>query len=59
MKGRTSFVIAHRLSTIKNSDLILVMNQGDIVEQGTHDELLAKGGFYADLYNSQFDEEEE
>ena len=59
MKGRTSFVIAHRLSTIKNSDLILVMNGGDIVEQGTHDELLAKGGFYADLYNSQFDEEEE
>ena len=59
MKGRTSFVIAHRLSTIKNSDLILVMNGGDIVEQGTHKELLAKGGFYADLYNSQFDEEEE
>ena len=59
MKGRTSFVIAHRLSTIKNADLILVMNQGDIVEQGTHEELLAKGGFYADLYNSQFDEEEE
>ena len=59
MKGRTSFVIAHRLSTIKNSDLILVMNQGDIVEQGTHEELLAKGGFYADLYNSQFDETEE
>lgn len=59
MKGRTSFVIAHRLSTIKNSDLILVMNQGDIVEQGTHEELLAKGGFYAELYNSQFDEEEE
>ena len=59
MKGRTSFVIAHRLSTIKNSDLILVMNQGDIVEQGTHEELLAKGGFYADLYNSQFDEAEE
>ena len=59
MKGRTSFVIAHRLSTIKNSDLILVMNQGDIVEKGTHEELLAKGGFYADLYNSQFDEAEE
>ena len=58
MKGRTSFVIAHRLSTIKNADLILVMNHGDIVEQGTHEELLAKGGFYADLYNSQFDEEE-
>ena len=54
MKGRTSFVIAHRLSTIKNSDLILVMNQGDIVEQGTHEELLAKEGFYANLYNSQF-----
>lgn len=57
MKGRTSFIIAHRLSTIKNADLILVMNQGDIVEQGTHEELLAKNGFYADLYNSQFDEE--
>lgn len=59
MKGRTSFIIAHRLSTIKNADLILVMNNGDIVEQGTHEELLAKGGFYSDLYNSQFDEEEE
>lgn len=58
MKGRTSFIIAHRLSTIKNADLILVMNHGDIVEQGTHEELLAKKGFYADLYNSQFDEEE-
>ena len=56
MKGRTSFIIAHRLSTIKNADLILVMNHGDIVEQGTHEELLAKNGFYADLYNSQFDE---
>ncbi len=54
MKGRTSFIIAHRLSTIKNADLILVMNQGDIVEQGTHEELLEKQGFYADLYNSQF-----
>ena len=56
MKDRTSFVIAHRLSTIKNSDLILVMKDGDIIESGTHDELLKKGGFYADLYNSQFDE---
>ena len=55
MKGRTSFVIAHRLSTIKNSDLILVLKDGDVIESGTHDELLAKGGFYADLYNSQFD----
>jgi len=59
MQGRTSFIIAHRLSTIKNADLILCMNNGDIVEQGNHEELLAKGGFYADLYNSQFDEEEE
>ena len=59
MKGRTSFIIAHRLSTIKNADLILVMNHGDIVEQGTHEELLAKNGFYADLYNSQFEVEEE
>ena len=55
MEGRTSFVIAHRLSTIKNADLILFMKDGDIVEQGTHEELLAKGGYYADLYNSQFD----
>ena len=55
MKGRTSFIIAHRLSTIKNADLILVMNDGDIIEQGTHEELLAKNGFYANLYNSQFD----
>ena len=54
MKGRTSFIIAHRLSTIKNADLILVMNEGDIIEQGTHEELLEKGGFYASLYNSQF-----
>ncbi len=59
MKGRTSFIIAHRLSTIKNADLILVMDHGDIVEQGTHEKLLAKGGFYEKLYNSQFDEEEE
>ena len=58
MKGRTSFIIAHRLSTIKNADLILVMNHGDIVEQGTHEELLAQNGFYADLYNSQFEIEE-
>lgn len=56
MSGRTSFVIAHRLSTIKNADLILVMKEGDIIESGTHDELLAAGGFYADLYNSQFAE---
>ena len=56
MKGRTSFVIAHRLSTIKDADLILVMRDGDIVEQGTHEELLAKNGFYADLYNSQFED---
>ncbi len=54
MKDRTSFVIAHRLSTIRNADLILVMNQGTIIEQGTHDELMAKGGFYENLYNSQF-----
>ncbi len=54
MKGRTSFVIAHRLSTIRDADLILVMNHGSIVEKGTHKELLAKNGFYADLYNSQF-----
>jgi len=58
MKGRTSFIIAHRLSTIRNADLILCMNNGDIVEQGTHDELLAAGGFYANLYNSQFEVEE-
>ena len=54
MHGRTSFIIAHRLSTIKNADLILVMNEGNIIEQGTHDELMNKNGFYADLYNSQF-----
>lgn len=55
MKGRTSFIIAHRLSTIRNADLILCMNNGDIVEQGSHDELMALGGFYANLYNSQFE----
>jgi ATP-binding cassette subfamily B protein len=55
MKGRTSFIIAHRLSTIRNADHILCMNHGDIVEQGTHDELMAKNGFYANLYNSQFE----
>lgn len=55
MKGRTSFVIAHRLSTIRDADLILVMKDGDIIEQGNHEELLARGGFYADLYNSQFE----
>lgn len=59
MKGRTSFVIAHRLSTIRNADMILVLNHGDIVETGNHEQLLAKGGFYADLYNSQFATEEE
>ncbi len=58
MKNRTSFIIAHRLSTIRDADLILVMDHGDIVEQGTHKELLAKGGFYAKLYNSQFEDEE-
>ena len=58
MKGRTSFVIAHRLSTIKDADIILVMKDGDIVEQGNHEELLAKGGFYAGLYNSQFEDVE-
>lgn len=56
MKGRTSFIIAHRLSTIRNADLIIVMKDGDIVEQGNHDELIAKNGFYAELYNSQFEQ---
>ena len=55
MKNRTSFVIAHRLSTIKNADLILVMKDGDVIEKGNHEELMAAGGFYANLYNSQFD----
>ena len=59
MRGRTSFIIAHRLSTIKDSDMILCMDHGDIVEKGTHEELLAKGGFYANLYNSQFSDGEE
>ena len=54
MKGRTSFVIAHRLSTIRNSDLILVMKDGNIIEKGTHSQLMAAGGFYSELYNSQF-----
>jgi ATP-binding cassette, subfamily B, multidrug efflux pump len=58
MQNRTSFIIAHRLSTIRNADLILVMNNGDIVEQGTHLDLLARGGFYAGLYNSQFENAE-
>ena len=53
--GRTSFIIAHRLSTIKNADLILVMKDGNIIEQGNHEELIKKNGFYADLYNSQFE----
>lgn len=59
MKDRTSFVIAHRLSTIRDADLILVMNKGSIIEQGTHEELLSQGGFYADLYNSQFSDQHE
>ena len=57
MEGRTSFVIAHRLSTIREADLILVMDQGQIIEQGTHESLLAKKGFYEKLYNSQFAED--
>jgi ATP-binding cassette subfamily B protein len=56
MKGRTSFIIAHRLSTIRNADLILCMKDGDIVEQGNHDQLMAMNGFYAQLYNSQFEQ---
>ena len=55
-EGRTSFVIAHRLSTIKNADCILVMKDGDIIESGSHDVLMERGGFYADLYNSQFEQ---
>ena len=54
-KDRTSFVIAHRLSTIRNADLILVMKDGDVIESGSHDELMAQGGFYSELYNSQFE----
>ncbi|MBO5845743.1 MAG: ABC transporter ATP-binding protein, partial [Clostridia bacterium] len=54
MEGRTSFIVAHRLSTIKESDLILVMKGGNVIEQGKHDELLQRGGFYSELYNSQF-----
>lgn len=56
MEGRTSFVIAHRLSTIKNADVILVLKDGDILESGSHAELLAQNGFYAELYNSQFEQ---
>ena len=58
MEGRTSFIIAHRLSTIRNADLILVMKDGDIIEQGNHEELMKAGGFYAQLYNSQFEKAE-
>ena len=56
VKGRTTFIIAHRLSTIKNADMILVMKDGDIIETGNHKELMKKNGFYASLYNSQFEE---
>ena len=56
MEGRTSFIVAHRLSTIRQADVILVMKDGHVIEQGTHDQLLAKGGFYANLYNSQFED---
>ena len=59
MQGRTSFIVAHRLSTIREADQILVMRDGHIIEQGKHEELLAKGGFYAELYNSQFAAEDE
>ena len=55
MKGRTSFIVAHRLSTIRDADVILVMKDGNVIEQGKHEDLLARGGFYANLYNSQFD----
>ena len=56
MKGRTSFIIAHRLSTIKDCDWILVMKDGDIIEQGTHDQLIEQGGFYKTMYNAQFEQ---
>ena len=59
MKGRTSFVIAHRLSTIREADVILVMKDGDVIETGNHETLMDQNGFYADLYNSQFNQEEE
>ena len=58
MEGRTSFIVAHRLSTIREADVILVMRDGNIIEQGNHEELLSRGGFYAELYNSQFDTED-